>query len=157
MTAAAGERRVVVCTGGGCLSSGAQAVRDALEAAGDGLRVQGSCCLGLCARGPLVTSPDAAPAAGDAAAGGAVYTEVRPEHAPAIVARARGVAAPAGAAEPEALAPDLPFFARQTRVVLADAGLVDPERLEDYVANGGYEALARALHELTPQQTIDEI
>ncbi|HVG96531.1 MAG TPA: NuoF family protein [Chloroflexota bacterium] len=141
----AAARRVVVCTGGGCLSCGAQAVRDALEAAADdGLSVQGTCCLGLCARGPLVTfrtvRPDA-PAAGGVGAGEPVFTEVRPEHAPALVARA----------------PDLPFFARQTRVVLADAGLVDPERLEDYVANGGYAALERALHELTPQRTIDEI
>ena len=110
----------------------------------------------LCPR-PAGDVPSGRAGRGQPAAGGPVYTEVRPEHALAIVARTRGLAAPPDAPEPEALPRDLPFFARQTRVVLANAGLVDPERIEDYVASGGYGALERALHELTPQQAIDEV
>jgi bidirectional [NiFe] hydrogenase diaphorase subunit len=86
-----------------------------------------------------------------------VYAEVQPEHAPAVVARALGLTPPPDAPEPSALPADLPFFARQTRIVLADAGVVDPERIEDYLAAGGYGALERALHELTPQQVLDEV
>ncbi|MFP4634586.1 MAG: NADH-quinone oxidoreductase subunit F, partial [Nitriliruptoraceae bacterium] len=34
---------------------------------------------------------------------------------------------------------------------------IDPDRLEDYVANGGYRALAKALTSMTPEQVIDEV
>jgi NADH:ubiquinone oxidoreductase subunit F (NADH-binding)/NAD-dependent dihydropyrimidine dehydrogenase PreA subunit len=43
-----------------------------------------------------------------------------------------------------------PFFAPQTRLVLANCGLVDPSSLDDYLARGGYAALAKALRDQTP-------
>jgi NADH:ubiquinone oxidoreductase subunit F (NADH-binding)/Pyruvate/2-oxoacid:ferredoxin oxidoreductase delta subunit len=43
-----------------------------------------------------------------------------------------------------------PFFAPQTRWVLANCGLVDPGRIEEYMARGGYAALAKALKQTTP-------
>ena len=49
-----------------------------------------------------------------------------------------------------------PFFARQRKIVLRNSGFIDPTRFEEYVARGGYRALARAL-ELTPQQVTDEV
>ncbi len=52
---------------------------------------------------------------------------------------------------------DLPFFAKQTKVVLSNSGLIDPERLEDYVARGGYLALAYALREMSPEEVCAEI
>ena len=52
---------------------------------------------------------------------------------------------------------DLPFFAKQTKVVLSNSGLIDPERLEDYVARGGYLALAYALREMSPEDVCTEI
>lgn len=55
------------------------------------------------------------------------------------------------------LSQDIPFFTRQTKVVLANAGLIDPENLGDYVANGGYQALANVLETMTPEQVCEEI
>jgi bidirectional [NiFe] hydrogenase diaphorase subunit len=145
--------RILVCTGSGCLAAGAQAVRDSLDrAAGTNddetsPRVQGTGCPGLCARGPIVTSlPD-----------GMMYPEVRPEDAPAIVARTRGEVDAREAQNLVEFSPNLPFFARQTKVVLANAGYIDPERIQDYVGHGGYAALARALDDMTAQQVVDEI
>ena len=50
-----------------------------------------------------------------------------------------------------------PFFAEQVKVVLERCGHVDPERLEDYVATGGYEALAKAVTTMTPEAVIAEV
>ena len=52
---------------------------------------------------------------------------------------------------------DTPFFARQRKIVLRNCGAIDPTNLAEYVARGGYRALARALAEFTPQQVIDEV
>jgi NADH-quinone oxidoreductase subunit F len=43
------------------------------------------------------------------------------------------------------------------RVVLRDNGLVDPTKVEDYVARGGYEALAKVLSTISPEEVIDAV
>jgi NADP-reducing hydrogenase subunit HndC len=45
----------------------------------------------------------------------------------------------------------------EQRIVLERAGVIDPESIEDYIAHDGYQALGRALTEMTPQEVIDEI
>jgi NADP-reducing hydrogenase subunit HndC len=45
----------------------------------------------------------------------------------------------------------------EQRIVLARAGLIDPENVEDYIVHDGYEALAKALTEMTPADVINEI
>jgi NADH-quinone oxidoreductase subunit F len=45
---------------------------------------------------------------------------------------------------------EVPFYEKQMRVVLRDNGLVDPTKVEDYVARGGYEALAKVLSTISP-------
>lgn len=50
-----------------------------------------------------------------------------------------------------------PFFASQRKVVLRNCGFINPTSFEEYVARGGYRALARALSEFTSQQVIDEV
>ena len=47
---------------------------------------------------------------------------------------------------------DHPFFAPQTRWVLANCGVIDPGSLEEYLAHGGYEGLARCLKTMTPDE-----
>ncbi len=59
--------------------------------------------------------------------------------------------------ENSVLSENIPFFTRQTKVVLANAGLVNPEILGDYVARGGYRALAKVLETKTPEQVCEEI
>ncbi|MCP4415541.1 MAG: NADH-quinone oxidoreductase subunit L, partial [Chloroflexi bacterium] len=52
---------------------------------------------------------------------------------------------------------DTPFFTKQVRIVLSETGRIDPESLDDYLAHGGYQALARVLGSMTPQEVCDEI
>jgi NADH:ubiquinone oxidoreductase subunit F (NADH-binding)/Pyruvate/2-oxoacid:ferredoxin oxidoreductase delta subunit/(2Fe-2S) ferredoxin len=50
-----------------------------------------------------------------------------------------------------------PFFAPQTRWVLANCGIIDPSQIDEYIAHGGYKALAKTLRELTPDQVCDTV
>ncbi|MCK5313603.1 MAG: hypothetical protein KAJ53_00705, partial [Anaerolineales bacterium] len=52
---------------------------------------------------------------------------------------------------------DLPFFTKQVKVVLSQTGHINPDKLEDYLAHGGYQALAHVLEKMTPEQVCDEI
>lgn len=47
------------------------------------------------------------------------------------------------------------FFARQLRIALRNVGRIDPEHIDDYIALGGYEALARVLDEMSPEDVIE--
>jgi bidirectional [NiFe] hydrogenase diaphorase subunit len=85
-----------------------------------------------------------------------VYERVTADAARALVA---AHANQAGAEQPleHIMSADSPFFTKQQKVVLANSGLIDPETLEDYVARGGYRALAYALREMTPEAVCKEI
>lgn len=52
---------------------------------------------------------------------------------------------------------DVAFFNKQTRLTLRNSGLIDPEKLEDYIGNQGYEALARILDENNPDNVIESV
>ena len=46
---------------------------------------------------------------------------------------------------------------KQVRIALRNCGVINPEKIEDYVASGGYEALAKAMFELKPEGVINEM
>jgi NADH:ubiquinone oxidoreductase subunit F (NADH-binding)/(2Fe-2S) ferredoxin/NAD-dependent dihydropyrimidine dehydrogenase PreA subunit len=52
---------------------------------------------------------------------------------------------------------DLPFHGKQTRVVLRNCGLINPMSIEEYIAVGGYQALAKVLSEIKPEQVIETV
>jgi NADH-quinone oxidoreductase subunit F len=52
---------------------------------------------------------------------------------------------------------DVPFYKKQKRLIFGSNGLIDPTRIEDYLAIGGYSALAKALSEMSPEGIISEI
>ena len=52
---------------------------------------------------------------------------------------------------------DLPFFKTQKRIILADCGMVNPVSLKEYLARGGYKALAKTILRTTPGGTRDTI
>ena len=52
---------------------------------------------------------------------------------------------------------DIPFYRAQDRVLLGQNKLVDPKRIEDYIAIGGYSALAKALSSMAPEEIMAEI
>lgn len=52
---------------------------------------------------------------------------------------------------------ELPFHSKQQRIVLRNCGLINPHSIEEYIAVGGYQALAKALTEMTPEEVIAEV
>lgn len=136
------------CTAAGCQSAGSQAVLQALNRAVTEsgkeaqVEVRSVGCLRLCCQGPLVRLDP----------GDRMFQKVRPEQAPSLVSALDG-----GTTDAEPCDPHAPFFARQANVILANSGLIDPECIEDYIAADGYQALAKALTEMTPQDVVDAV
>jgi NADH-quinone oxidoreductase subunit F len=52
---------------------------------------------------------------------------------------------------------EIPFYRAQDRQLLAQNKQLDPCSIEDYLAIGGYSALAKTLAELTPEAVIEKI
>jgi bidirectional [NiFe] hydrogenase diaphorase subunit len=140
--------RVRCCAASGCLAAGGAGVKAALAEAvgrrglGERVDVVGVGCLGLCGRGPLV----AVDPAGD------LFERVIPATAPSILDAVDG-----GRAAATRRDTGHPFFTSQMRIATETSGRIDPERVEEYVAHGGYQALARVLAEMSPAGVIQEV
>ena len=52
---------------------------------------------------------------------------------------------------------EIPFYKYQERLLLDSNAKVDPKKIDDYIALGGYSALAKALYHMTPEQVLDEV
>ncbi len=114
-------------------------------------------CLGHCYAEPLVIihKPDSVPIC---------YAHVNPVIAERLVKEYILGDNPCpefvlGALEPNDILPafqDFPRSKYENKVILKNCGLIDPEDIEDYIAGGGYGALAKAL-ERAPDKIIDEI
>ncbi len=155
-----GKRYVTVCGGTGCRALASEGVREALEKelkergldSKVSLTITG--CPGFCEQGPLVVIlPERI-----------LYTQVAPSHAPDIVRSLeegtiiqRLLYKDPRTEERIAHEPDVPFYREQRRILLKDSGLIDPTKIEDYIAVGGYRALAKVLTSMTPQAVIEEI
>lgn len=139
---------ISVCMAAGCLSSGADKVKAALEAviAERGLQkeilVKGVGCMGPCAAGPLVAVD----------IDGVVYHDVSPADAAQIID-----SLDQKPVSRLSFPTDTPLFERQVRIVLENSGRIDPESLEDYVAHQGYAALFKAITEMEPAEVIEEV
>ncbi len=165
------KTRLFCCASTACLASGSAPVQDTIKQAikvnklGKEVQLVPTGCMGLCSHGPMVRVQ------ADDHATDILYKEVTPQIAQKVVdthildeAAAEKDTPPVSvekqpikALENDVLAQDIPFFIRQTKVVLANAGLVNPENLGDYVATGGYRALAKVLEIMTPEQVCEEI
>ncbi len=51
----------------------------------------------------------------------------------------------------------LSFFRKQKKYVLENCGIIDPESIDQYLARGGYRALSKVLHTMTPIKVIQEV
>src|ERR1035437_7558852 len=129
------QHHVCVCIAAGCLSGGADHVRDALnkEVAESGMRnevlVKGVGCMGLGRAGPLRTAGTAAGTAVNTEAH--VFPSVPPGHAPEIMRSLDPGGATGGDLPAAGLHPcptNVPFFERQKKIVLENSGKIDPHR-----------------------------
>ncbi len=138
------------CSATGCLANQSKEVLQSLEASveamglGDHVDVCAVGCMGLCGEGTLVRV--------ETEHGPTLYGHVDVEDALSIV-----TAMEDGEAHAERIDLNSPFFTHQLPIVRENAGRVEPERIESYIALGGYEALYRVLHEMTPAEVVDEI
>jgi bidirectional [NiFe] hydrogenase diaphorase subunit len=147
------RRHVLCCGSTACLSSGAQAAREAIEAVvaerelQQDVRVVSTGCMGLCSRGPLVKIRTRGE-------DDVLYADVDADAARTIAEHHVVGGEPVDDGQ---IPLSHPFFARQVRVVLENMGETDPNRIEDYIARGGYLALQRAIDEMTPEGVVKVI
>ncbi|MCK9377077.1 MAG: NADH-quinone oxidoreductase subunit NuoF [Syntrophobacterales bacterium] len=52
---------------------------------------------------------------------------------------------------------EVPFFKKQVKIALRNCGFINPERIEESIGRGGYQALHKALKEMTPKEVIDTV
>ena len=150
---------VLVCAGTGCTSSGSSVLFDEFEKqlkdAGieNEVKMVKTGCFGLCAEGPIVVVyPE-----------GAMYCRVTKEDVAEIVSEhlvkgrivSRLLEGAADAKEEENAAEQSHFFKKQMRIALRNCGHINPENIDEYIAQDGYEALGKAITEMTPEQVID--
>ncbi len=152
---------VAVCVGTGCLATGARAVLAAFEAAiaeqgiDATVGVRGTGCHGFCERGPIVVIEPAE----------ICYLQVKPEDVPELVRETlvekrvveRLLYLDPRSGERVVRESDIPFYKHQKRLIFGPNRTIDPTSLEDYLAIGGFRALARALFKRTPEQVIEEV
>ncbi len=149
---------VLVCGGTGCTSSNSQKIIETMEAE---LKAKGlenevqvirTGCFGLCALGPImIVYPE-----------GCFYSEVKVEDVPEIVEEhllkgrmVKRLLYDETVTETEVKGlNDTNFYRTQERVALKNCGVINPEDINEYIAYDGYQALAKCLTELTPEQVI---
>ncbi len=54
-------------------------------------------------------------------------------------------------------ADDISFYKLQQRVALRNCGLINPEKIEEYLATGGYQSLAKVVGGMSPKDVIEEM
>ncbi|MBE6928904.1 MAG: NADH-quinone oxidoreductase subunit NuoF [Ruminococcaceae bacterium] len=163
------KRKILVCAGTGCISSGSLDVYAKLKALMDekgipcsvelqqephdsvGLKKSG--CHGFCEMGPLVRiEPE-----------GWLYTKVKVDDCAEIIERTIVMGEfidRLGYQKGGVLCKkqeEIPFYKKQTRLVLEHCGHIDATSLKEYLAIGGYTAFEKALFEMDGDAIINEI
>ena len=152
---------VLICGGPGCKSAGSKEVQlafsRAIEAKGlsDEVMVVETGCHGFCEHGPLViVYPE-----------GTFYCQVKAEDVEEIVEShlfkgrivERLLYHEPLTHESIPNYSEINFYKKQHRLVLENCGAINPEQIEEYIAVGGYEALAKAVTTMSPEDVIEEI
>ncbi len=52
---------------------------------------------------------------------------------------------------------DTPYYKKQRRIALRNLGIINPDSLDDYLEYNGYEAMARAITKMTPEDVIEVV
>ncbi|MFH1032768.1 MAG: NADH-ubiquinone oxidoreductase-F iron-sulfur binding region domain-containing protein [Chloroflexota bacterium] len=151
---------ITVCSGTGCQAYRAEDVADTFvnEIEKQGLKkkitVRRTGCHGFCERGPIVVIfPQEV-----------CYLGVKSADAADIISQTLGENKAVGRLHYKdakgksiALEADIPFYKSQNRLLLGSNRLIDPKNIDDYIALGGYSALAKALFELGSDKVLQMI
>lgn len=151
---------VTICCGTGCQAFGSEEVAQAfikeIESSGLSAKVdvRRTGCHGFCERGVIVVL----------APSGICYLSVKPADVPEIVSKTLGqneIVERLLYVDEEgnriAREEEIPFYKRQTRIVFGNNRFIDPQSIDDYIALGGYSALAKALTGMSPDAVLEEV
>ena len=127
-------KEIRICTGGGCIASGAlelkRCLQDSLKREGMDIPIKETGCMGPCAHGPVVNiQPD-----------NIYYRALTPDDVPRIVVEHLKEGIPVEGLLMDRGITDSPI---EEKIVLRNCGRIDPLDIRDYIAEGGYSALAR--------------
>ncbi|WP_252227270.1 NADH-ubiquinone oxidoreductase-F iron-sulfur binding region domain-containing protein [Caldicoprobacter algeriensis] len=157
------KKRVLVCAGTGCVAGGSleiyKKLKKMIEDKGlyvdvrlqeekEGIGVKKSGCHGFCEMGPLVRIEPY----------NYLYVKVKLENCEEIVETTLLKGQPVerlmykqdGKVYP--IQEEIPFYRKQMRIVLENCGHIDAESIEEYIAKGGYHALAYVMEQMTPEE-----
>ncbi len=157
------EMAVTLCEGPACIHKNARGLVEKLkkELASHGIgenevRINISGCLGMCQKGPvMIVNP-----------GYTIYGNVTEEDIPEIVEEHILKMKPVMrlAIREDNLYNrffrvfgDVGFFGKQMRIALRNCGIIDPESVDDYLSLRGYEALARVITEMKPEEVVESV
>lgn len=152
---------VTVCCGTGCVASGAREVynkfQEEIKAKKLEIKVTSKAtgCHGFCEKGPLVVIYPKR----------IFYQRVSVKDVPEIMEKTlldqqvidRLLYTDPQTEKKIVYEPDVPFYKKQKRIIFGTNGVIDPTNIDDYMSEGGYEALAKVLSEQSPEKVIDEI
>jgi NADH-quinone oxidoreductase subunit F len=158
--------RILICMGTGCKACGGDEILEGFEKAlkraklQDKVEVVMTGCRGFCENGALVAVRPP----------GTLYCRVSPDDIPEIVNKTvvKGEVIerllyemPAGVGKKKgqriSAEADIPFYQHQMRIVLGMNDRINPSKVEDYILEGGYAGLAKALIDMTPEGVIEEV
>ncbi|MBW1675080.1 MAG: 4Fe-4S binding protein [Deltaproteobacteria bacterium] len=152
---------ISLCSGSGCSAYGTDRVKAALdeELATQGLandvEVRLTGCHGFCEKGPVMVIRPA----------GIFYPQMSEEHVPEVVDKTikhgevvdRFLYTDPVSKKKIVYEHDIPFYRFQERVVFGNNGIIRPVNIRDYLAVGGYKAMAKALFDMSADDTINQI
>jgi len=155
------KKCMAICGGTGCIAYGSRAAEEAFR---EELRKKNleqeiellvTGCHGFCERGPIViVRPQ-----------GIFYQRVKEEHVPEIIEETvmggkildHLLYTDPTSGTKIIYEKDVPFYKKQKPLVFGSNGLIDPTSITDYIAIGGYRALAKVLNGMSPEDIIDTI
>jgi len=152
---------IAVCTGTGCLALGAEKVVAALKeeikkhGLEDKVDIKETGCPGFCERGTVVVIyPEEI-----------CYLQVQPEDAGEVISQTiltkkvidRLLYVDPTTSEKAVRESEIPFYKNQMRLLIGNNIKLDPKSIDDYLALGGYSALAKVLSQMTPEKVLDEV
>uniref|UniRef100_A0A7C4EVV9 NADH-quinone oxidoreductase subunit NuoF n=1 Tax=Desulfomonile tiedjei TaxID=2358 RepID=A0A7C4EVV9_9BACT len=152
---------ITLCSGSACHASGSREVaarfQQEIEAQGltDQVEFRRTGCHGFCERGPIVViHPDEI-----------CYFQIKPDDVPEIISETikekkiidRLLYHDPATNEKIIRESEIPFYKHQGRIVFGSNGSIDPKNIDDYIAIGGYSALAKSLSGMTPEQVLQEV
>lgn len=152
---------VLVCGGTGCVSSGSRKIIDTIadELAKQNIdkevKIVETGCHGFCEMGPIVIIyPE-----------GTFYCQVQVADVQELVSEhlvkgrvVQRLLFKAPITEEQVPSyKDIAFYKKQQRIALRNCGHINPEDVKEYIAKDGYEALAKVLTTMAPQQVIEDM